>query len=224
MKKIFAFVKLDFLTVKPYITLKNLLILIIVPLFMGYSSPSDVSMIGFIMVFGALFVSYPFAVSEKNGLDSLYATLAITRGTVVFGRYLFSFILNICTGFLGYFLTFMLSAVLKRPFSPSETFFIILAIFAIYSLVLSFQLPIYFKLGYAKAKMIAYLPFVAWPLVVWGLSFLLKNAALAEKLSLLPFWFESHLFIFSLLCLTLWTAIMFSSYRVAFSYYQKRDF
>ncbi len=89
MIKPLAFARLDFITIKPYLTVKNLIIFAMVAaainLYMGGSAS-----IGIIMAYATVYVSYPFALGEKNGVDMLYSTLSISRGNVVAGRYIFA--------------------------------------------------------------------------------------------------------------------------------------
>ena len=224
MSKAISFIKLDFITVKPYLTLKSLLILAVAAMIMLFNSDSAPLVTGFVMVFGALYVSYPFAVGEKNGIDSLYATLSISRDTVVLGRYLFALVANIGSGALAYAVLFVLSVVLNKDFNAAETVLVILVMLAVYSSVQAFQLPMYFKLGYAKAKVLAYLPYVAWPLAVLSFASLLKNDKTMEFLLDLPLWINGHFIAFCAICALIWFAFMFISYRIALVCYKKRDF
>jgi hypothetical protein len=47
-------------------------------------------------------VTYPFAVGEKNGIDSLYIFLGINRETVVIGRYLYALVIDLAFCLLGF--------------------------------------------------------------------------------------------------------------------------
>ena len=224
MNKAISFVKLDIITVKPYMTLKNLIILICLPVFLMWANNSIPFAAGIIMVFGALFISYPFAVGEKNGIDALYATLSIARNTVVLGRYLFALTLNLCTGTLGFILAYLSSAVLKIDFQIGETVLIILVLFAAYSIVHAFQLPIYFKLGYTKAKFSAYIPLMVLPLMMITISSLIQNSDVTATLSAIPAWIDKNSLLFLTACVLLWIALEIISYRVSLAYYRKRDF
>jgi len=224
MTKILSFVKLDFITVKPYFTLKNLFILIAVSFIMMWSTGENASVIGIIMVFAALYVTYPFAVGEQNGIDALYATLSIKRNAVVLGRYLFAFIMDICAGVIACVLSFVLCALLQKGFDIRETAIVILTMFFVFSILQAFQLPIYFALGYAKAKFAAYLPFLGFPLVILGFSRLLKDSGFMKQLSALPEWIAENPVIAVLFGVVFWLAMMTVSYRLSVSFYKKRDF
>ena len=224
MNKALTFVRLDCVTIKPYLTLKNLLILVGVSVIMSLNGNSVSTTIGLVMLFGSLYVSYPFAVGEKRGIDALYATLSITRGTVVLGRYLFSLLLNICAGILSCVMVSVLSLALKTTFDALETILIVLVVLAICSAIQAFQLPIYFKLGYSKAKFAAYLPFLIFPLAAFGLSSIPESSGAMNALLHIPLWINENPVIFSVICAALWLAIIMVSYRMSLAAYKKRDF
>ena len=160
MNKLKAFVLLDFRTLKPYLTGKNLLI---------YGATVNGTMeisVGIGFMLGTLFISYPFAIGEKSNLDALYATLSVNRNTVVLGRYLFTFLLNLCTvAFSFAFAAFgVFGARLANVFQNGggDSIALILALSAILVLIQSVQLPIFFKYGYTKAKFISIVPFAVF--------------------------------------------------------------
>lgn len=223
MSKIISFVKLDFITIKPYLTWKNFLILLVVAVIMTWNSDSSAAAVGFIMVFAALYVSYPFAVGERNGIDSLYMTLSITRKTVVLGRYVFALSFNILSGILAFIISFGLFTVLGKAFNVLETLGAICAIFVIYTLIQAFQLPIFFKLGYAKAKFFSYLPLIGWPLAVFLLSSLLNETQMLGSLSGWMTWLSENTIAAVVIAAGIWLVAVLISYQISLAYYKKRD-
>lgn len=224
MNKAFTFVRLDYFTVKPYLTLKNLIIFTIISIIMMFNSDNSLSAIAILMVFAGLYVSYPFAVGEKNGIDALYTTLSIQRSTVVVGRYLFALIINICAGILAYTFTYLVSMMLNKDFNFLESFVTTLALFSIFSIIQAIQIPIYFKLGYAKAKFFAYLPFVGLPLIVIILTNYLKEKISLEQMNDAFVWIETNTFTAILIGVMIWLVIMLISLEVSLSSYNKREF
>jgi ABC-type transport system involved in multi-copper enzyme maturation permease subunit len=93
----------------------------------------------------------------------LYVVLGVSRKTVVLGRYLFVILLNIgCILFSFVVATFgVLGARVLNVFEYSEgnSFGAVLVLSCIMFLVQLIQIPIYFKLGYMKAKFLTVLPF-----------------------------------------------------------------
>ena len=224
MSKVLPFIKLDFLTIKPYLTGKNTIIMVFLPIFLMWGNRSAPFAAGFLMLFGTLFISYPFSAGERNGIDLLYATLSITRKTVVLGRYLFALVLNLCAGVLAYILIFLASMLLKIDFQHGSIISLVLALLIVYSIVQAFQLPFYFKLGYAKARFIIYIPLAAFPFIVAMLSTQIQSSGLAANLYGVLIWLENNPSLLIAACIVLWLVIEFVSYSFALKFYQKRDF
>jgi len=223
MKKALKFVRLDFITVKPYLTLKNLIIFLIVPIILILSSGVDVSVISMFMVFAALYVSYPFAVGEKCGMDALYPTLSIGRGTVVLGRYLFALVFNLCAGVFACIYLFVVFTIMQRNFDVLESLVVALVSFIIFSFIQAIQLPIYFKLGYTKAKMLAYMPFIGFFAVIYAFSKLVSSSFISQMAALIN-WVAANTFISVAVGVIIWIGIMIISCKISIMLYNKRDF
>ena len=93
MINILNFIKLDLLTIKPYLTDKRLLIYLALAIMLPYGNNEPTSAIAMMMIFTMLISTYPFAVADQNNLDTLYVALNIKRKDVVIGRYFTLFIL-----------------------------------------------------------------------------------------------------------------------------------
>lgn len=223
MIKAFKFVRLDFITVKPYLTLKNLIIFLIVPIILILSSDVDVSVISMFMVFAALYVSYPFAVGEKSGIDALYPTLSIGRGTVVLGRYLFALVFNLIAGIFACIYLFVVFTIMQRNFDVLESLVVALVSFIIFSIIQAIQLPIYFKLGYAKAKMLAYMPFIGFFVVIYAFSKLVSSSYMNQIAAFIN-WVAANPVMAAVIGVIIWLGIMTASCRVSIALYKKRDF
>ncbi len=128
MKHIIDFVKLDLITIKPYVTLKNFLIFGLSAVFMIYGTKTSTNALGILMGFGTLYVTYPFAVGEKNGIDCLYTFLGIKRDIVVIGRYFYAFFIDIAFCLFGLILTAILSFIFSFPFSFIENSLVMLTL------------------------------------------------------------------------------------------------
>lgn len=224
MNRILAFTRLDYITIKPYLTKKNLLIFAAVALIMLFSSDSSASAIGILMFYASIYAGYPFAVGETSGIDSLYTVLSIERKTVVSGRYLFILVLNICFGLLAYIFSFIGSLLLQKEFNSREALMVTIVVFLVYSIIQAIQLPIYFKLGYTKAKFIAYLPFIGLFLLFMGFSGLVKKLELQKQAGNLFAWFSGNPELSAFFGIASWLVIFGISYSVSLAYYKKRDF
>ena len=224
MNKALSFIRLDFITVKPYLTVKNLCIFVGVALIMLIANNSASGAIGLIMASAALYASYPFAIGEKNNIDVLYTTLSINRNTVVLGRYLFALSLDILAGLSTFILSFVVLTIMQKDFVVIEVLSAIPILFLVFSVIQSVQLPIYFKLNYTKAKFIAYIPFVVLPLAIMTGSNFFNNAFSLDKIVGLFEWFTVNPLTTALVVGAIWLGIMLLSYKVSVSLYQKRDF
>lgn len=224
MNKTLSFIRLDFITIKPYLTLKNFIIFIALALIMIISSGQSASGIGIIMVYSAMYVTYPFAVGEKNDIDALYNTLSIKRSTVVLGRYLFALVVDLCSGIFTYSLSYLIMTLLQKDFNAQETMLVTFVMFLVYSVLQAVQLPIFFKLGYTKAKFFAYLPFVGLPLAVLIFTNLLKDTVSVEQVANLLGCFTTNPLIAVIFGAMTWLGLMAISYQISVSYYTKRDF
>ena len=224
MSKAISFVKLDFITVKPYMTLKNLAILVIAMAVMASTDGGTASTAGFIMVLGALYVSYPFAVAEKNDLDALYCTLSLSRKQVVRGRYLFALAIDLLFALLAVILSAAVSLVMGVETDILQLLIAVLVMLLIYGLVQAIQLPIFFKMGYTKAKFFSYLPFVGWPAAVMLFAAVADKGDITAWLYSILRWIEANPAITVLLALALWAAAVFVSFGLSLKFYRNRDF
>ena len=224
MNKALSFARLDFLTVKPYLTLKNMLILLFLFGFIGYSTGDASKVTGMLLAYGTIYASYPFVIGDKNGTDTLYATLPLKKSDVVAGRYIFAFSLNLCVAVAAFAGAVILAAVLKKNFDAGETLLMILICYMIFSALEAVQLILYFKLGYAKAKFLVYLSFVAFPVAI------VATATLMGKEKLMPFaeniflWVQANRLMAGALIGVTWILIILGSGLLAYRFYRKREF
>lgn len=222
MKNYLNFIKLDLITIKPYITIKNFLIFGISALLVMIGSKTSVTALGILMGFGTLYVTYPFAVGEKNGIDSLYIFLGIDRKTVVIGRYLYALVIDLSFCLFGFLLTRMITLILSIPFNLLESLAVMLVLFMFFSFSQMVQLPIYFKNGYSKARVSAYLPFLVVPVlfVLFGQLY----PAFPEVFDSALAWMTQMPFIPIAFIVFVWLIGLLISIKQAQKHYQKREF
>ncbi len=150
-------IKLDLISIKPYMTLKNFLIITFIAILYMYIMDSPVITISVAMLFGIIFSSYPFLLGENSGIDGLYRIFGLSSGEVVIGRYLIAAILFVLVSIFGIFYYIVIALIKHIPIG-NDIFFMIATNFVIFALMVSFQYPIYFKYGYTKAKTFALIP------------------------------------------------------------------
>ena len=229
MSKLKSFVGLDFVTIRPYFMAKNLLIYAAVAVFMSIVSGSIASgaMIG--VMYGMMFMGYPFALGEKGNLDALYTTLSLDRKTVVTGRYIFTLALNLCTIIAAFALSAI--GVISASFisgSPGyggitvEALWLLIAVAAAFFVMQSMLLPVYFKLGYTKAKFFTIVPFVALMAGYGAISAIAKDSDIISRIvESINAMNSGLLAVCAVLALCF---VVFISYRLSLAFYRKREF
>jgi len=223
MSKLREFVKLDYFTIKPYFTVKNLLLYGAVVLFLTIMSADISTGLGIGMMFATMHTGYPFIAGEKCNMDALYITLSIRKKIVVLGRYIFTFIINICfvlAVFAFSLIVILVYGTFGNGLQMAANSSLLLIMPALFMSMQAIQLPLYFKLGYAKAKFISIIPFaiiMAGYMVLTG--FQGGISGLSETLNSV---FASG---FAYLAIgAVFMGIMYASYRLSLVFYTKREF
>ena len=219
MKNLLAFVKLDFMSIKAYLTIKNLILLMCVSAWLYYTSDSSMIIIAIIMMFTYTYSSYPFMVGEKNGIDALYSTLPITRKSVVAGRYIFILILDMFAIIFSCAVSCIIQTVMRRELDIKEIIMSALVILAAYILCQIIQAPIYFKVGYSKAKFFGYLPLICFYAIVLSFNFFFKN-----KVTSLMEIITANQGLMTVLLVVLIAVLMYLSCKLSMRFYKKRNF
>jgi len=223
MNNALKFARLDFLTIKPFMTAKSLLILAFLPLFFIITTGSSAA-IGITIAASLMYVSYPFALGEKNNLDAFYATLSVGRKNVVLGRYLFAFGLMLALTLITWIYSFVVLTVLRGDFNVVEALVSTAAMIVIFSIIQAVQLPIFFRLNYAKAKMLSVLPFLMIGLLTLLLTTTFGQNAMLFLNNVTANANTSQFAIIAGVIILIWLACLLASYALSVRFYQKRDF
>lgn len=222
MKAYLDFIKLDLITIKPYVTFKNFIIFGLSTVFVIYGTKTSVTALGILMGFGTLYVTYPFAVGEKNGIDSLYVFLGINRNTVVLGRYLYAFVIDLSFCLFGFFITWIISLLMSFPISLVDNLIVLCFLLLFFTFSQFIQLPIYFKNGYSKARLSAYVPFLIIPICVVLFSQLYPS--FTSLFDSILNWFILYPTIPILIILLVWLIGLGISIKLSQRLYEKREF
>lgn len=208
--------KLDFYTIKPQLAAYLSLVLIIVMFEFMDSSVIVLCMTGAWYV--ALMSSTIFAMQEKNSLERLYGSLSVGLKDIVLGRYVFVF-LNYLVSFLVIVLLHCGFALFQnRALEASDMMLGLSASFLAFSVITGVQMPMYFKLGYAKAKVWSMVPFMA----VMALMALIAIPSFVPALSGIIEWIQSERSAMILGGLLASFAVQILSYRISVVFYRKR--
>ncbi len=210
--------KLDLLSIKPYLTLKNLVIQIGLSVVYAALSKNPIMAITISQMFALLFSGYPFMVGEEAGIDPLYKIFGIGAKAVVKGRYLMAGVFVAIALIIG----IALSLIISQIYSVKGIFGMLLLTVPIAFLVTTFiiflEYPIYFKCGYMRGKALANIPFM-----LIGIA-LMVSTFFSELAKMMLEFFVSNQAICMILLVLIWLAALWISYRLSNKAYSERDF
>ena len=210
--------KLDLLSIKPYLTIKNLIILIGLGTLYGVLSKNPAFVLATVQMFAILFSGYPFMVGEESGIDPLYKLFSISSKDVVKGRYLLATVSVIIMLVVG-----VIMAMLIGLAYPMEDLFHSLLLAApcigLISLIIIFiEYPIYFKYGYKKGKTLTAVPMLL--LAIGAVCSAYFNETLK---SILQFLVMSPFMAMAVICI-IFIIIIGVSLQLSNKLYARRDF
>ena len=210
--------KLDLLSIKPYLTIKNLIILIGLGTLYGVLSKNPAFVLATVQMFAILFSGYPFMVGEESGIDPLYKLFSISSRDVVKGRYLLATVSVVIMLVVG-----VVMALLIGLAYPMEDLFYSLLLAApcigLISLIIIFiEYPIYFKYGYKKGKTLT-----AVPMLLLAIGTVCSTYFNESLKSILQFLVMNPFIAMGIIC-TIFFVIVVVSLKLSHKSYAKRDF
>lgn len=118
----------------------------------------------------SLMVSAPFLSDERGRLNTLYGVLPVSRRVVVIGRALSIIAYYLVAAALATSVT-VISAIVRSGRIDTELLLVAhAAALAFIALSMALQLPVFFRIGYSRGRLMAYAP----AFVVAGLAWLLQ--------------------------------------------------
>lgn len=120
-----------------------------------------------------------FATDERGRLDTLYATLPVSRRTVVVGRYLALVLLYLVMAAFATAVAAAVGLVQGERVSPGLLALVNLGALVFFLLVIAVQLPFFFAAGFTRARPMMYIPLV----VVAGLAWLAGRLGIHQSLA-----------------------------------------
>lgn len=166
--------KLDFYTMKSQFAMY--LVLAMIVLLFTFMGSSAIVLSITCSWYAALMSSNIFAIQEKDNLNYLYGSLSVNLKDIVLGRYIFIFLNYIISFFIIIVLYFGFTLFHNIAINLQEVLLGFSLSFLIFSAIVGTQIPIFFKMGYTKAKIWTLVPFLAVmvlvmiPTLVEGLS------------------------------------------------------
>lgn len=171
MNGAFRIAKLDFFTMKSQAVLYVIMVLI-VSMFSIMDSSIIVSFITGAW-FTALMASNIFVIQEKNNLNRLYGSVSVELKDIVLGRYIFAFS-NYAISLVTVIVVSLIVSLFQDMFIDVSNILLGFSLsLLIFSIITGIQMPLFFKLGYTKAKIWAVVPFLVVMLLVIIPSFII---------------------------------------------------
>ena len=152
--------RLDFFLVRQY--LKSMLIILLYPMIIIVINKALLNGISFGICFLSMTSSYPFSISEKNGMNRLYGLLPVSRKSLVLGRYLYSCMVGLLS--LTFFLLVcpLVLRALGTAVAPSEILLAALTGLLLFTVFTAFLLPGFYKYGSIKGRFFMFIPAVVF--------------------------------------------------------------
>lgn len=213
MNGAFRIAKLDFFTMKSQAVLYVIMVLI-VSMFSIMDSSIIVSFITGAW-FTALMASNIFVIQEKNNLNRLYGSVSVELKDIVLGRYIFAFS-NYAISLVTVIVVSLIVSLFRDMFIDVSNILLGFSLsLLIFSIITGIQMPLFFKMGYTKAKLWSFIPFAVVMLLVVLPAFV---SALSGVLDFA----QSHKGIFAFTCIVASCIIQFTSYHTAAIFYRKQ--
>lgn len=134
----------------------------------------------------SLIVSTPFLGDERGRLDTLYGVLPVSRASVVAGRAVSLVVYYLLATGLATAATVIVTA-LRGDRVPSSILLISLAAGAAFvGLALALQMPVFFRVGYSRGRLMAYAPAFVIAGGAWLLQATGVHTPVLETLSGVP--------------------------------------
>lgn len=203
----------DFINLKGYF--KNLFIAFAIVCAYAFMSDSPSSMAGIIIILATMLVISSFSYDQYAKWENYALTMPLTKKALVQGKYIFSLLLAV----LGAVISFSIIAVvmlLKQQVELLELASSIGVITLLSLILISILLPIIYKVGVEKSRLMMALIFLVMFLIVTGGIYLAQQAGITMPS-------EQVMQIVSCLSPILVLLLMYFSYRLSCHIYSKRD-
>lgn len=210
--------KLDILSIKPYLTIKNLILLVGLSILYSVLSQNILFVASMTQIFSIMFASYPFLVGEESGIDPLYKMFGIKAEEVVKGRYGVGILFVLTMLLVGALLLFLISIFYPQDHLWESLQVIIPTTFIFSTLVIFVQYPLYFKHGYTKGKQLAMIPFLLIAIIM------LVSNLYQKELGIFIGYLTDQKILLMVIVIAFWLLSFGLSFNLSKKYYAQREF
>lgn len=143
---------LDVRTVAPYRRQIVLAPLLVVALMVNRP---EVVVPGLILLCASTTAGYPFMVSDRADLETLYAVLPLTRRSLLLGHYVWALGIFVATAGLGTPVALVLARLQHIAFSGHTLVMVVVLSWAAFALAVSIQFPLFVRFGFTRSGLLA---------------------------------------------------------------------
>jgi len=170
-----------------------------------------------IMMWAPFTTGLPFVLSERSGVKNLLTTVPINRINIIRGRYIFSLINGLLCLAMSEIMACIWAGLFKMRFDIGVICFYLCCGFLIYYLIISIQLPMYFRFHFKTAILLSPLfLFIAFTISYQSFYSYITNYSYVSIIRLHPILTVAITLVSSVI-------LMFSSYLIACKVYIKKD-
>jgi len=230
MSDLIKFVRLDFLSIKPDLQLKEIAIYAVMG-GVGYIILGIFGIAIGLMPLVTNLAIYPFS-AGNNGLDIFYKSLSISRKTIVLGRYLFGVVLALFCIFAMLVIGIVGSVIFQNGTQIDGFAVMLAALFFVITTMNFITLPILFKVGFKKSRMLVMLLPLGIIVAITSAFHLLDvdyrqffdNAILEISQNMAVGGFFTNILTEVLIMFFVWLAVLLVSAFASLKLYEKREF
>ena len=143
---------LDLRTVAPYRRQGLVLFGLVVLLFANRSAVVLVPAL--VLLVTSQIAAYPFLVSDKAGLETLYAVLPLPRRSVLYGHYAWAVGCFLATAAAGTALAVVFARVEAVPFGGRTLLNVLAVSWALFAVSVAIQFPLFIRFGYSRISVL----------------------------------------------------------------------
>lgn len=205
----------DILNLKSYI--KQLLLVLVFFTIYGFAMNNGAVVAVMFVVFTSMTVITSMGYDEKANWNKYALTMNITRKDIVASKYVF-FILSIIIGFIiGIISSLGINVILKETLNIEELLISSMVSTSVFIIVYSIIIPIIFKIGTEKARIIMIAIFFIPSIIVYlGIEFFKdKNIPIPDENTLM-----SIIYIIPVITIV----VLFISYKISINIFSKKEF
>jgi len=152
MSAVARMVMLDLRTVAPYRN-QGLAVLVVMTVLFANRPVALLPML--VLLFTATVAAYPFNVGDKAGIETLYATLPVTRGSVLLGHYAWALACYLSTVGAGTALTVLLARLQSVPLDDRTLAAVLTLSWGIFAVNVAIQFPLFIRYGYTRINLLS---------------------------------------------------------------------